>query len=430
MQDILVEKPYKFVPPNKRTFWPTLIQTFDLYTPYLRKNDGVYWHEVRHAERLRASIDAGHGIMLTPNHPRTSDPLVLGYLARAARTHVFAMASWHLFNQGWFNAWAIRAMGAFSVNREGVDRQAINAAIEILDEAQRPLIVFPEGGSTRTNDRLHALLDGVAFIARAAAKKRQKRNGGQVVVHPVAIKYLFQGDLVLAADAVLSEIEQRLSWRPRRNVPLMERISKVGLALLTLKEMEYFGTPQTGRLADRLGRLIDRLLGPLEEEWFGELQSGGVIPRVKALRMKIMPDMVAGKLAPHEREHRWEQLHDIYLAQQLSCYPPDYLTSRPSVDRLLETIERFEEDLTDKARTHGHLKAVIEVGEAIVVSPEREKKGATDPLMTEIERSLNTMLGRLALESPLFIDPLAPETAPPRALETAPHEARDREPAA
>ena len=82
------------------------------------------------------------------------------------------MASWHLFHHSWLNSWAIRAMGGFSVNREGVDRQAINMAIELLAEAKRPLVIFPEGATSRTADHLQAMLDGVAFIARAAAKKR------------------------------------------------------------------------------------------------------------------------------------------------------------------------------------------------------------------------------------------------------------------
>jgi 1-acyl-sn-glycerol-3-phosphate acyltransferase len=413
MQSIIVEKPYKFVPPHRGEWWPSFIQFFDLYSIYLRKKEGVVAHEVRHADRLRASLDAGHGVMLTPNHPRTGDPLAVGYLARAARTNVFAMASWHLFNQSPFLGWAIHKMGAFSVNREGVDMQAINTAIDILNTGKRPLIIFPEGGSTRTNDRLHALLDGVSFIARAGAKKRKKRGGGQVVVHPVAIKYLFQGDLIAAADKVLTEIEQQLSWRPRRKKPIVDRVSKVGVALVALKEMEYFGAPQPGRLAERLPKLIDRLLSPLEEEWIGSAQSGGVIPRVKALRVKIMPEMVQGRLSSEERERRWDQLHDIYLAQQISCYPPDYLTSQPSVDRLLETIERFEEDLNGKARVHGHLKVVIEVGDAIVVSPERDRLATVDPLMHAIEQQLQAMINRLAEESPLIEDPLAkPKVSP------------------
>lgn len=93
---------------------------------------------------------------------------------------------------------------------------------------------------------------------------------------------------------------------------------------------------------------------------------------------------------------------NIYLAQQVSCYPPDYLIERPSVTRILETVERFEEDLTDKVRPHGHLKAVIEVGEAIDVSPSRDRKAEVDPLMARIGSDLQSMLDTLALESPVY----------------------------
>ena len=133
-------------------------------------------------------------------------------------------------------------------------------------------------------------------------------------------------------------------------------------------------------------------------------RAAAVIPRIKALRMKIMPDMVQGRIDAAERARRWRQLADIYLAQQISNYPPDYL-DHLTVDRLLETIERFEEDLTDKARVHGHLKAVIEVGPAIEVSPQRDRRAEVDPLMLEIETELQTMLDRLALESPLYRPP-------------------------
>ncbi|MGE4652789.1 MAG: amidohydrolase family protein, partial [Myxococcota bacterium] len=89
--------------------------------------------------------------------------------------------------------------------------------------------------------QLHALLEGVAFIARTAAKRRSREAAGKkVVMHPIALKYLFDGDLDLAADGVLSDIEQRLSWRPQRQLKTDRRIAKVGFALLTLKELEFF----------------------------------------------------------------------------------------------------------------------------------------------------------------------------------------------
>ena len=405
MQQILIEKPYRFIPPHRGTWWPTVIRDSNLPGLWLRRTEGVEGYELRGTEHLKKSLREGHGILLTPNHSRLADPLVMGWLAREAHCLVYAMASWHLFHKSRFMAWAIHKMGGFSVYREGVDRQAINVAIEILETAARPLVVFPEGAVSRTNDRLQALLDGVAFVARTAAKRRAKAvDGGQVVVHPVAIKYLFGGDFDATADPVLTEIEQRLSWQPQQHLPTDQRIAKVGLALLSLKELEYLGRTYSDALADRMQRLIDRLLCPLEEEWFHAPASGSVIPRVKALRMKIMPDMVHGRIEAQERQRRWRQLADIYVAQQISNYPPDYL-SHLSVDRLLETIERFEEDLTDQVRVHGHLRAVIEVGPPILVSPERDRRAAVDPLMVEIERQLQGMLDRLASESRLYHAP-------------------------
>jgi 1-acyl-sn-glycerol-3-phosphate acyltransferase len=366
----------------------------------LKKAEGVVAHEVRGIERLKESMAAGHGILLTPNHPRTADPVSMGFLAQEARCHVYAMASWHLFHQDWLSAWAIRMMGGFSVNREGVDRQAISTAIDLLTQARRPLIIFPEGATSRINDRLQALLDGVAFIARSAAKKRARLSPpGKVVVHPVGIKYFFSGDIHKVADDVLTDIEHRFTWQPQRELPLLSRIGKVGSAILGLKEIEYFGQIQTGRLGERLKGLMDHLLGPIEQEWFGKVQTGHAVPRVRNLRQKILPEMVAGRVDKTERARRWKQLADIYLAQQLSCYPPDYLAQNPSVERVLEIIEKFEEDLFDVARRHGHLKVVLQIAPAIEVSPERVRGEPVDPLMTEIERSLQGMIDELAKES-------------------------------
>ena len=343
----------------------------------------------------------------------------MGWLAREVGTHVYGMASWHLFHQDRFTGWAIRKMGGFSVYREGIDRKAINTATEILARAERPLIIFPEGVVTRTNDKLNALLDGVAFIARTAAKKRKKLfPDGKIMIHPVAIKYVFRGDLPKTLDPVLAEIETRLSWQSRSKLPLMERIRAVGFALLTLKELEYFGQPKSGRLSDRLNDLVNRILHPLEEEWLDAPQEGSVIPRIKTLRMKILPDMVNGEMSEEERARRWTQLADIYLSQQIVSYPPDYVSNQPTVDRLLETVERYEEDLTDQVRVHGDLHAILEVGNRIEVSLKRDRKAMVDPIMNRIEEELQAMLDQLAQESRIWT-PDSESTEPAQAVETS-----------
>ncbi|HCK54511.1 MAG TPA: 1-acyl-sn-glycerol-3-phosphate acyltransferase, partial [Planctomycetaceae bacterium] len=173
---------------------------------------------------------------------------------------------------------------------------------------------------------------------------------------------------------------------------------KIGQALLALKEVEYLGAPQAGSVFDRRDRLVDRVLGPLEEEWCDGRNDGGIVARVKRLRSEILPDMVDQELPEEERQRRWRHLADCYLAQQMSLYPNDYIGPDEAVERLLETVERFEEDLTDQATVHGPMTVLVEVGEAIEVPSVRSRERGEDPVMQELQEQLSGMLERLAAE--------------------------------
>src|SRR5262249_28088459 len=130
----------------------------------------------------------------------------------------------------------------------------------------------------------------------------------------------------------------------------------------------------------------------LEKEWLNGHREPSVIERVKRLRSALLPDMVSGEISEEERVRRWRYLRDVYLAQQVSCYPPEYLLSEPTTERLLETVERFDEDLRDVARVLGPLRVLIKVGEPLEVSPGRDKSAAEDPLMTSMRTQLEAML--------------------------------------
>jgi 1-acyl-sn-glycerol-3-phosphate acyltransferase len=390
MQNIVIDKPYQFVPPHRGSWWPWLLQR--VLRRRLRRKYGIVAVECRGAEKLTASLSAGFAVLLAPNHCRPCDPEVVQEAARQLGILPYIMASWHLFMQTPLQSFLLRRIGAFSIYREGMDRAALNMAIELLVEGSRPLLIFPEGVITRTNDRLNPLLEGVAFVARAAAKRRAKATPpGQVVVHPLALRYWFGGDVRQCVEPVLTEIENRLTWQPQKHLSLEDRIAKVGQALLALKEIEYLGRPQDGTVGARLERLIDALLVPLEKEWLKGGREGHVVARVKKLRTAVLPDMVESDLSDAERSRRWKQLADMYLAQQLSCYPPDYVASHPTPERLLETVERFEEDLTDQCLVHAPMRVTATIGEAITVGPTRER-GVDDPVLLEIERQLQQML--------------------------------------
>ena len=392
MPSVVIDEPYAFVPPYRNTLWA---RAFGLVMPWwLNKSMGINALKCEGLEHLQSSAKAGHSLLLAPNHCRPADPLVINIACHRAKLVPHTMASWHLFKQSAFQTFVLRRVGAFSVYREGLDRVALQAGVEILNEARRPLIIFPEGVITRTNDRIISLMDGVSFVARAAAKKRAKQqSAGQVVVHPVAIRYHYHGDIDTALHETLDDIERALSWRPKQDADRVQRIYRVGEALLWLKEIEYLGEPQSGPIPERLDRLIDRILTPLEEEWTGGERDSTCVGRVKMLRFVILRDMINDNISEAERERRWQQLEDMDLAQQLSHYPPDYVKSHASPERILETIEKFEHDLTGQSRIHRPMSATVRIGEAIPVAPKRDRKVHGDPIMQEVEQQLKHLLG-------------------------------------
>lgn len=408
---LVTESNYRFIPPHEGTVCPRLL---NLVIPtVLRHKYGVTATEFRDVDKLRKLIAEGHGLLLAPNHCRMADALILQQLGGKAHQPFYTMASSHLFRGSRTLAFLLRRLGAFSVYREGVDRQAVKTAIDILVEAKRPLVLFAEGTVSQANERLKALMDGVSFIARSAAKKLERQIGAEksdsprkVYIVPIAIRYLFKGDIEQEVGPMLTEIEKRLSWRPMDELTLVERIRKVDLALLSLKEMEYLGEAQPGDYPERLQRLIDHLLNPLEDQWLGRSREASMIVRVKELRKAILPEMIGHSLDPEEMNRRWRQLmnrrwrqlKDIDLAQQLSLYPEKYVSSNPTADRILETAERFVEHLSGDESPHPPMTAVVQVGDPIEVTNKRDRTAPEDPVLKQLACALTEMIELLSRE--------------------------------
>jgi 1-acyl-sn-glycerol-3-phosphate acyltransferase len=398
MEDVLVsDQRYVFIPPKRTNHWIWFVATW--VRAYLRRAWGLSSFDMQGLEHLRASLAAGHGILIAPNHCRLSDPPSLGMLVKALRQPIYIMASAHVFREGWFQRFMLPRLGAFSVNREGLDREALKLAIDILTTAERPLVVFPEGVTSRTNDRLIPLQDGVAFLARSAAKHRAALNPpGQVVVHPLALRYHFRGDVEATLDPVLRKLEQNLSWRPRSGTPIRERIVRLGQALLTMKEIEFHGEARTGPVPERLAALREDILRPLESQWLGARAATAtedtVIMRVKNLRKALLPDLIENRLAPEPRAERWRHLQALNVAEQTFHFPAEYLGENPTPERLIETTERYEEAFGNpKPSIHRPMHLSFTVCPAIPVTPASHKRGASDPLMDQIAAALRQGLG-------------------------------------
>lgn len=393
MQKVVFDEPYEFIPPYRGRFWSWFVDKF--LPKLMRSKYGVQQWKVNGSQHLQASLAAGHGIILCPNHCRPSDPMMSGFVSRESNCHLYAMASWHVFKQSWLEAFIARRIGAFSVYREGMDRKALDTAIEIVRTAERPLVIFAEGVISGANDRLMPLMDGVSFIARAAAKRRLKQDpNSKVVVHPVAFKYHHTGDPNKLLSPVLTRLEQQLFWRTHEDEDLHERVVRLREGMQAIREVQFFGHTKTGVLEKRIANLVEEILARYEKEWLDRRRTGDPIARIKDLRIAILADMVTDDVDDKERKRRWKHLTDLYYAQCMSLHVEGYLNK--SCDRyhhrLFEIVERLEEELTDQVTIHPGLTVDISIGEALTVDPKARKVNGETPLMSNLRENMLNLL--------------------------------------
>ena len=187
-------------------------------------------------------------------------------------------------------------------------------------------------------------MDGPSFIARQAAKRLKKEGKpGGVVIHPVAIRYAFQGDLAATLGPDLDELEtasvvaaatasvdRRSDRQDRAGAAVAEgnRVSRRSRAAATCTSGPRSWSKKCSASWKPSGRSRIRRAA----RW--RASSG--------CARAILPDMMAGRVTPEERERRWRDLAAAYYAQQISHYPRDYILREKNLpERVVETVERL-----------------------------------------------------------------------------------------
>ncbi len=108
----------------------------------------------------RENIPEDKGFIVTSNHLSNLDPPLLGV---ALRTPLTFMAKEELFKNRLFSS-LIRKLGAFPVSRGGGDIGAIKTALKLLREGHK-MVIFPEGGRSRTKGMLRKGKSGAVMLA-------------------------------------------------------------------------------------------------------------------------------------------------------------------------------------------------------------------------------------------------------------------------
>ncbi len=266
------------------------------------------------------------------------------------------------------------------------------------------LVVFPEGEIYHTNERLTPLREGVAFMALQAQREMDKSGGGasggkSMWVVPTAIKYKYEEDIAPALENSVAAMEKRFFITAHPGDSLGQRITHLGELLLTIKEKEKLGHTQEslGDLPTRLAAMINTLLGRDETKQFGKTSDGDPVPlRVKVLRRALLEKMFDEKADDAVRHEAHDTLEDLHLVLQLYSYPGDYVSGKPSVERMAETIEKYEEDLRGVSSPKGKRSAVVRFGKPIAVQPFMAARArvATGELTGKLEEAIRELMGK------------------------------------
>ena len=389
-----------FWPPKPSGFWARAINPLRRY--YLHRFYKIDHIAIEGLDRLSARIGPDDGVLIAPNHSHDSDPHIMIDVGRSARRQFYFMAAWQIFktHRG-IDGWLLQRMGAFSVDREGCDHRALRQAIELLTTGKW-LVVFPEGEVFHLNDRLTPLREGVAFMALSAQRDFNKaaENKGpprRVWIVPTAIRYRYIDDIRGDLEAAMANLESRMMLRANSDGPLHERIIRFGEMMLTIKEKEKLGhsCETDGDLPSRLAHFSLSMLEKLEAAHLKGPGDGPLPVRVKGLRQHLIEIWGDEKAPEDSRRAARDALDDVQLILQLYSYPGDYIESKPTIERMAETLEKFEEDILGSARPKGRRRARVIFGEPIdlaeALKSTRVRTAATEVTL-KLEQAIQALM--------------------------------------
>jgi 1-acyl-sn-glycerol-3-phosphate acyltransferase len=345
-------------------------------------------------EHVQQALSSGAGLLITPNHSFHYDSYVLIEAAHRVGTPFHFLTAWQVFAMSkWHEQVVLQRHGCFSINRESADLSAFKTAVEILRAAKEPLVIFPEGDIYHNNDRVTPFRDGAAAIAMSAAKKADR----PIVCVPCALKCYYLDDPTPRLTELMSRLEEAIHWRPRPDLPLVERLYRFSEGLLALKEHEHLGQPQAGAVKERTARLIDAVLARLEAR-HNVPNRGGIVPeRVKEVRRAVIKASEQDGQDAVAKERLAADMEDLFFVIQLFSYPGDYVAERPTIERIAETLDKFEEDVlrADFPGIRGTRRAIVRFGEPIPVPKEREAKGSASHWTDRIEGRVQGLLDEI-----------------------------------
>lgn len=107
----------------------------------------------------RGYIPKQGAFILSPSHRSNLDTPMIAVVTKRRLRYMGKESLWKSKPFGWF----LSTLGGFPVQRGAADREAMRAAMEVLNRGE-PLVMFPEG-TRQTGPLIEEMRDGPAYVA-------------------------------------------------------------------------------------------------------------------------------------------------------------------------------------------------------------------------------------------------------------------------
>lgn len=402
------DAPYQWFPPRYRPPVAWLMKRLN-HACYLRRVQRVDRVEVLGLETLRAMRRESDRLLLLPNHPTHSDAYILVDLLRQAGVRSLVMCAYDVFLRGRLDSFAMQSLGCFSVDREGSDPKAMKEAMATLERGDFALTIFPEGNVYLQNDLVTPFNEGAAFLALKAFRELCDKNVScRMLAVPVSIKVSHVTDVRPRLREEIAKLAAALEVELSPDLPPQTALKRIGVAALR-RNLKLRGhdvdlrddAPLREVIAVGADAVLDRLEAKLE------LKNGGDDPPIERVRRvrRAVHEIRTDPARAADHRAAVSLADEAMIAFRIASYTDGYLLSKPTVDRVAETVEKLHEDIFDRAMPSlGPRRAFVRVNEPIDAAPyaaEKKLRVGVERLTRDVEaavqRGLDTLNAATAL---------------------------------
>ena len=351
----------RFIPPTRKPLLTRLLQSISYLVVYF-----VYRIQLTIAEEDIAKVKAiaDSRTVYLPNHSNLDDGLVMFVLsARLGQLFHYVVA--HEAFRGLIGR-LMQVVGAYSIRRGVGDRYSIVQTLEILQQPQCKLVIFPEGGCSYQNDTVIPFRSGALELSFKAMEKTVKHTGTvpDLYLVPVSLKYRYPNAGEQAIARALERLESALALKSSGDLYL--RLRTVAERVLSNLEAEYRLAPDDMSDWDRrIKNLRKQMLGYCEAK-LGIEPATQLPDRERVYKIQYILNSLTDSDSQPLVDYEHLYLTTVRLLNFDAIYD-GYIAAKPTPERFFATIDRLEKEVfnSDRPKFKGRRQVVVKIGSLV-----------------------------------------------------------------